>query len=111
MWQPRFFGIAIGWLTIMAVAVHFLQDDLIRYGWFGDACKLYGIGSWSCGVAPKMIFWLPNMFVYLIAEPFAYNGGNDWFGTEYVMLWTASPIAYFLALIATNYWVWKLNQM
>lgn len=111
MWQPRAFGITVGWLVAAAVAVYFLQDDMIQAGFFGDACKNYGLASWACGVTPKMAVWLPNMFVYLITAPFGYDGSADWIGTEYATLWLFSPIAYAIALVATNYWVWKLNQL
>lgn len=111
MWEPRAFGIAVGWLTAAAVAVYFLQDDMIQLGFFGDACKNYGLASWACGVSPKMAVWLPNLFVYLITAPFGYDGSADWIGTEYATLWLFSPIAYAFALVGLNYWVWKLNQL
>jgi hypothetical protein len=111
MWEPRFFGIAIGWLSAIALVLHFLESDLVQAGLFGESCRLYGLGSWSCGVLPKLAVWVPDTFVYFLSLPFAYDGSQDWIGASYAMMWTGSPVAYWFATVATNYWVWKLNQL
>ena len=111
MWEPRGLGFAIGWLTAAALGVYFMHEDMIRAGLFGDSCALYGLESWSCGVLPKMAVWLPGMFVYFLTHPFEYDGSADWIGVDYATMWMGSPVAYGIALVATNYWVWKLNRI
>ncbi len=44
-------------------------------------------------------------------HPFTYDASADWIGASSALMWTGSPIAYALATVATNYWVWKLNQL
>lgn len=111
MWQPRMFGIAVGWLAVAAVAVYFLQTDMVQAGLFGESCRIFGMSSWSCGVLPNLAVGASNTFVYFIEYPFTYDASNDWIGASSALMWTGSPIAYWLAAIATNYWVWKLNQL
>jgi hypothetical protein len=111
MWEPRGLGVMIGWLTAASIGVYFMHEDMIRAGLFGESCALYGLESWSCGVLPKMAVWLPDMFVYFLTHPFEYDGSADWIGVDYATMWMGSPVAYGIALVATNYWVWKLNRL
>jgi hypothetical protein len=111
MWQPRLFGILTGWLALAAVAIYFLQTDMVQAGLFGESCKTYGMSSWACGVLPNLAVWTSSTFVYFLEYPFTYNAANDWIGASSALMWTGSPIAYTLALVATNYWVWKLNEL
>ena len=110
MWQPRAFGIFAGWLMVACAAVYFFSDEMIKAGLFGDACKDYGLNSWSCGFLPKALVALPNSLAYFLELPF--TGGN-WYmlGTDYLMMFVGSPIAYLFAIAAANYWVWKLNSL
>ncbi len=111
MWQPRVFGIFIGWLAAACLTVFFFSDKLVEAGVFGEACRQYGLSSWSCGVLPKFIVWLPNSFVYFLKLPFTYDGTFDLIGTGYLVMIVGSSVAYGLALIAANYWIWKLNAL
>ena len=106
----RHFGIFIGWLAAACLAVFFVADDLVKAGVFGDACKQYGLNSWSCGVVPKLVVWLPNSFVYFLKLPFAYDGTLDLLGAGFALMVMGSSVAYGLALVAVNYWIWKLNR-
>ena len=83
----------------------------LQAGVFGDSCKTYGMSSWACGVLPNLAVWASNTFVYFIEYPFTYDASDDWIGASSALMWTGSPIAYFFATVATNYWVWKLNQL
>jgi hypothetical protein len=111
MWEPRGFGVLVGWIAAVAMAIYFMHDDMAQAGLFGQACAAHGLDSWSCGVLPKLAVWLPEMFVYFLAHPFEYDARYDWIGLDYATMWMGSPIAYALATVATNYWVWKLNQL
>ena len=111
MWEPRLFGAVVGWLGLAAVAIYFLQTDIVQAGLFGDSCRVYGMSSWSCGVLPNLAVWVSNAFVYFLEYPFTYDASSDWIGASSALMWTGSPVAYFFALVATNYWVWKLNQI
>lgn len=111
MWQPRVFGIFIGWVAAIALAVFFLADEMVKAGLFGDACKQYGLESWNCGALPKFVVWIPNSFVYFLKLPFIYDGGGDLLGAGFAFMVMGSTIAYGLALVALNYWLWKLNQL
>jgi hypothetical protein len=111
MWQPRAFGVFIGWLAAISLAVFFASDDLIKAGLFGDACKQDGLNSWNCGVVPKLVVAIPNSFVYFLKLPFVYDGTLDVLGAGFAFMVMGSSVAYGLALIALNYWVWKLNQL
>ncbi len=111
MWQPRVSGIVIGWLAAASLAVFFLSDEMVKAGLFGEACKQYGLNSWSCGVLPKFIVWLPDSFVYFLKLPFTYDGSADLLGAGYVFMFMGSSVAYGFALVAMNYWIWKLNSL
>ena len=111
MWEPRLAGIAAGWLSVVAVAIHFLRNDIVRAGIFGDSCAQYGLYSWSCGAFPKMTVWLSDLYVYFITHPFQYDASNDWIGADYASMWMGSPVAYIVAFVALNYWVWTLNRL
>ena len=111
MWELRMFGIAVGWLTAAALAVYFMHDDMIAAGLFGESCAQYGLYSWSCGALPKLAVWMPDMFVYFLTHPFTYDSSTDYIGMDYATMWMGSPVSYLVALVATNYWVWKLNRM
>ena len=111
MWQPRVFGIFIGWLAAVCLTVFFFSDKLIEAGLFGDSCKQYGLSSWSCGVLPKLAVWLPNTFMYFLKLPFTYDGSWDLVGAQYATMLLGSPVAYVLAFVALNYWIWKLNTL
>lgn len=111
MWQPRLFGAVVGWLALAAVTVYFLQTDMVQAGLFGDSCKSYGMSSWACGFLPNIAVWLSSTFVYFLELPFTYDSGSDWVGATSAIMWAGSPVAYILAAVATNYWVWKLNQL
>jgi hypothetical protein len=111
MWQPRGFGVFIGWLTLAGLAVFFFSDKLVEAGVFGEACRAYGLSSWSCGVLPRFIVWVPTTFIHFLQLPLTYDGGADMIGADYAMMWTGSAIAYAFAAVATNYWVWKLNEL
>jgi hypothetical protein len=62
-------------------------------------------------VLPKLAVWLPDVFVYFLTHPFTYDPSADWIGIDYAMMWMGSPVAYTVAFVATNYWVWKFNQL
>jgi len=111
MWQPRAFGIFAGWLMVACAAVYFLSDEMIKAGLFGEACRTYGLGSWSCGVLPKAIVALPNSLAYFLELPF--TAGGNWYmlGTDYILMFVGSPLAYLFAIAAANYWIWKLNSL
>jgi len=111
MWQPRGFGVFIGWVAVASLAVFFLSDEMVKAGLFGEACKEHGLSSWSCGVVPKFVVWLPDSFVYFLKLPFVYDGSTDLLGAGFAMMAMGSTVAYALALVALNYWVWKLNQL
>jgi hypothetical protein len=111
MWQPRLFGIFIGWLGAVSLAVFFLSDEMVKTGVFGTACKQYGLESWSCGAMPKLAVWIPNSFVHFLQLPFLYDGSTDFLGIGWMWMVMGSTVAYALALVALNYWVWKLNQL
>ncbi len=111
MWEPRGVGVAMGWIAAAAIAIYFMQEDMIRAGLFGESCALYGLESWSCGFLPKLAVWLPEMFVYFLMHPFEYDASWDWIGLDYATMWMGSPVAWWVAILATNYWVWKLNRL
>lgn len=111
MWQPRLFGILTGWLAASSLGVFFFADDIVKAGLFGDACKQYGLASWSCGAMPKFAVWMPDMFVYFLKLPFTYDGSTDFLGAGFAFMAMGSSVAYALALVAVNYWVWKLNEL
>lgn len=111
MWQPRLFGIFIGWLGATALAVFFLHDEMAKAGAFGEACKQYGLDSWSCGVVPKFVVCVPDTFVYFLQLPFTYDATADILGAGFLWMVMGSSVAYGLALVALNYWVWKLNRL
>lgn len=111
MWQPRAFGIFIGWLAVASLAVFFLSDEMVKAGLFGEACRQDGLGSWNCGVIPKLVVGVPSSFVYFLKLPFIYDGNWDPLGTGFVFMVMGSSVAYGLALVALNYWIWKLNQL
>ncbi len=109
MWQPRFPGIVVGWLTAAAIAVYFLHDEMAKLGVFGASCRAHGLTSWDCGALPKLAVWLPDAFVYFLMNPFSYDGAADILGAEYALMWLGSPVAYLIAFVAVNYWVWRLK--
>jgi hypothetical protein len=83
---------------------------MVKVGLFGEACKDYGLSSWSCGILPKAIVSLPSSLAYFLELPFV---GGNWYmlGTDYLMMFVGSPIAYLFAVAAANYWIWKLNTL
>lgn len=111
MWQPRALGIFIGWLAAASLAVFFLSDEMVKAGLFGESCRQYGLSSWNCGVVPKFIVWVPDSFVYFLGLPFTYDATTDILGAGFTFMVMGSSVAYGLALVALNYWVWKLNQL
>jgi hypothetical protein len=111
MWEPKGFGAFIGWLAAAATAVYFLSGEMVRAGFFGEACRQYGLDSFACGVVPNMVVALPNSFVYFLELPFKYDASADWIGAGFMWMAMGSSVAYGLALVAVNYWVWKLNQL
>ena len=111
MWEPRGFGTVIGWLAAVGLAVFFLHEDMVRAGLFGQSCAAYGLDSWSCGLLPKLAVWVPDLFMYFLTHPFEYDGRADWLGLDYATMWMGSPVAWILAVVAANYWVWKLNRL
>jgi len=102
---------AVGWVAAIALGAAFASDEMIKSGLFGEACKADGLGSWSCGVVPKLAVAVPNTFVYFLRLPFTYYGAWDPLGAGFAVMVMGSSVAYGLALIALNYWVWKLNQL
>lgn len=111
MWEPRGFGVFIGWLGAAATALHFLSGELVKAGLFGDACREHGLDSWSCGFLPKFVVWVPDTFVYFLTLPFTYDASSDLIGAGFMTMAMGSTVAYALALVAVNYWIWKLNQL
>ena len=111
MWQPRALGILIGWSAAASLAVYFGSNDLIKAGLFGDACKQFGLASWSCGALPKFAVWLPDTFVYFLKLPFTYDGSADFLGAGFAFMAMGSSVAYAVALVAANYWIWRLNSL
>ena len=110
MWRPRGMGMMAGWLTLFTIAVYFLRDDMSRIGLFSQSCAQYGLNSWSCGVLPKMVVGLADTFVYFITHPFKYDSRTDLIGVDYATMWMGSPVSYAVAVVAANYWIWKLNS-
>ncbi len=110
MWQPRVFGIVVGWLAAAALAVFILSDQMVKAGLFGDACKQYGLSALSRGALPKFLVWAPDMFIYFLKLPFTYDRSTDLLDAVFLFMALGSSVAYALALVAANYWVWKLNQ-
>jgi hypothetical protein len=111
MWQPRFFGILTGWPAAGMLSVFFFADDVVKAGIFGDACKQYGFASWNCGAMPKLAAWVPDTFIYLLKLPLTYDSSTDFLGAGFAFMTMGSSVAYALALIAVNYWSWKLNEL
>ena len=111
MWEPRPLGIVIGWLAAASLAVLLLSDELVKVGAFGESCRQYGLESWNCGVAPKFFVWVPDTFIYFLTLPFTYDGSTDILGAGWAFMVMGSSVAYGFALVALNYWVWKLNQL
>lgn len=111
LWKPRGFGTFIGWVAAVSLAIYFLSDQLVQAGLFGESCRLNGLDSWSCGVIPKFVVWLPNMFVYFLKLPFNYDSAYDLIGAGFMFMAMGSSVAYILALVAANYWIWKLNTL
>ena len=111
MWRPRLFGIFIGWLAAVSLAVYFLHDEMAKAGAFGESCKQHGLESWSCGIVPKFIIWVPGSFIYFLKLPFQYDGSADLLGAGFAWMVMGSSVAYGFALVALNYWVWKFNQL
>lgn len=111
MWQPRMSGIFVGWLAAASLAVFFLHDELVKAGAFGESCKEYGLDAWSCGIVPKFVVWVPDMFVYFLKLPFTYDGTMDILGAGWAFMVMGSSVAYGFALVAVNYWIWKFNQL
>lgn len=111
MWQPRGFGVLVGWVAAISLAVYFLSDQMVQAGVFGESCRAYGLNSWSCGALPKLAVWVPNMFVYFLELPFKYDGTYDFIGAGFMFMTMGSSVAYGFALVAANYWIWKLNSL
>jgi hypothetical protein len=111
LWQPRGFGALIGWVAFVSLAIYFLHDQMVQAGFFGESCRTYGLDSWSCGVIPNFVVWLPNMFVYFLRLPFNYDSSADLIGAGFMFMALGSGVAYILALVAVNYWIWKLNTL
>lgn len=111
MWQPRAFGVLIGWAAAIFVAIYFLSDELMNTGLLGEECIYDGLSSWNCGLMPRLVIALPNTFVYFLQLPFNYDAAWDVLGAQFTLMIVGSTIAYGLALVAVNYWVWKLNQL
>ncbi len=111
MWQPRALGILIGWSAAASLALYFGSDDMIKAGLFGEACKQYGVASWSCGALPNIVVWLPETFVYFLALPFTYDSSEDLLGAGFLFMAMGSSVAYAIALVAVNYWICKLNSL
>jgi hypothetical protein len=111
MWRPRLYGIFVGWLAAVSLAVYFLHDEMVKAGAFGEACQQHGLDSWSCGIVPKFIVWVPSSFIYFLKLPFEYDGSMDFLGAGFAWMVMGSSVAYGFALVALNYWVWKFNQL